>query len=67
VDGGKLFNLQRTVGEGVGNSEDGYDVGSLISFGDRTVMLMSAKISKTTRRSWFALASDDGGSTWSYP
>ena len=67
VDGGKLFNLQRTVGEGVGNSEDGYDVGSLISFGDRTVMLISAKISKTTRRSWFALASDDGGSTWSYP
>lgn len=67
VDGGKLFNLQRPVGEGVGNPEDGYDIGSLVSFGDRSLMLVSAKISKTTRRSWFALASDDGGSTWSYP
>jgi hypothetical protein len=67
TDGGKLFNLQRPVGEGVGNPEDGYEVGSMFSLGDRTLLLLSAKISKTTRRSWYAIATDNGGSTWSYP
>lgn len=67
VDGGKLYNLQRPVGEGEGNPEDGYDIGALIGFGDRTLMILSAKINKTTRRSWYAMASDDGGSTWILP
>jgi hypothetical protein len=55
------------VGEGEGNPEDGYDVGALVGFGDRTLMILSAKINKTTRRSWYAMASDDGGSTWILP
>ncbi len=67
VDGGKIYNLQRPVGEGEGNPEDGYDVGALVGFGDRTLMILSAKISKTTRRSWYAMATDDGGSTWVLP
>jgi len=67
VDGGKLYNLQRPVGEGEGVPEDGYDVAALVGFGDRTLAILSAKINKTTRRSWYAMASDDGGSTWVLP
>lgn len=67
TDAGHLYNLQRPVGEGEGNPEDGYDVGAMLGWGDRTVLLLSAKVSKTTRRSWYAMASDDSGTTWVLP
>ncbi|MFO0547921.1 MAG: hypothetical protein U0271_06015 [Polyangiaceae bacterium] len=67
VDGGKRFNFERSVGEGEGSTDDGYDVGALLGFGDRTLMLLSAKVNKTTRRSWYCMASDDNGVTWALP
>ncbi|MBK8938093.1 MAG: hypothetical protein IPM79_10725 [Polyangiaceae bacterium] len=68
LDGGKNFVLQRPVGEGEGgNPEDGYDVGALVSLGDRALFVLSAKVSKTTRRAWYAMASDDNGNTWIMP
>ncbi|NUP09948.1 MAG: hypothetical protein HOW73_28200 [Polyangiaceae bacterium] len=67
-DAGKNFQLQRPVGEGEGgNPEDGYDVGALVGMGPRSLMVLSAKVSKSTRRSWYAMASDDGGNTWAMP
>lgn len=68
IDGGKNFNLQRPIGEGEGgNPEDGYDIGALVPMGDRSLIVLSAKVSKTTRRSWYAMASDDNGNTWIMP
>jgi hypothetical protein len=67
VDGGKLFSIERRFGGGDGNPENGYDMGALIGLGDRTLLLMSAKMTRTTRRSWYVLASDDHGVTWTPP
>ncbi len=67
ADGGKLYGLERRFGEGQGNPEDGYDMGALFTMGDRTMLLMSAKVKGSPRRSWYVLASDDGGSTWVPP
>jgi hypothetical protein len=66
-DGGRLYDLERRVGYGEGNVVDGHELGVLLGMGDRTLLLMSAKIAKTTRRSWYVLASEDGGSLWSPP
>jgi hypothetical protein len=66
-DGGRLYDLERRVGYGEGNVVDGHELGVLLGMGDRTLLLMSAKIAKTTRRGWYVLASEDGGSLWSPP
>lgn len=67
VDGGKLYNLERRFGGGEGNTPDGYEIGSLMSVGDRVLFLMHAKVKGFPRRSWYVLATDDGGLTWSPP
>lgn len=54
-------------GEGEGNPEDGYDVGALGWLGERMLLLLSAKVDKSTKRSWYVLASDDNGDTWAMP
>ncbi len=66
LDGGATFELPRIIGEG--KSERGYfEVGALIHMAGRVLILMSADVTGTTRRGWYVLASDDGGSNWGPP
>jgi hypothetical protein len=66
LDGGATFELPRIIGEG--KSERGYfQVGALINLPGRVLILMSADVTGTTRRGWYVLASDDGGSNWGPP
>jgi hypothetical protein len=66
LDHGQLFELPRVVGEG--SSERGmFQLGALVSLPKRTVLLVSADVTGTTRRGWYALASDDGGTNWGPP
>ncbi len=66
-DGGVTFVVPAPFGEGEGNPEDGYDVGALGWLGERMLLLLSAKVDKSTKRSWYVLASDDNGDTWGMP
>ncbi len=66
-DGGKLYNLERRIGGADGYAEEGYDLGALIGMGDRALLFMTAKVTKTTRRSWYVLATDNAGLTWGPP
>lgn len=66
LDGGALYELPRVIGEG--SSERGIiELGALVSFPKRTLLLVSADLTGTTRRGWYAIASDDGGSNWAPP
>lgn len=66
MDGGKTFELPRTIGEG--ESERGsIDVGALIAFPQRLVLLLSADVTGTSRRGWYVLQSSDAGATWGVP
>jgi hypothetical protein len=65
-DGGKIYDLERKVGEGTGD-RGRLELGALVGFGERTMMLLSADVTGTTRRAWFLMASDDGGQTWNPP
>lgn len=67
VDGGKLYNLERRFGGGEGNAQDGYQLGALMNLGSRDLLLISARVKGTTRRSWYLLASDDAGLSWVPP
>jgi hypothetical protein len=66
-DGGKLYDLERAVGYEEGNVADGYELGTVVGLRDRTLLLLSAKILRTTRRSWYVLSTSDGGALWSPP
>ena len=66
MDEGRTFELPRIIGE----SQTGrgfFDVGALIAFEDRVVMLFTADVTGTRGRRWYAMASDDGGENWSPP
>jgi len=65
-DGGKLFDLERKVGEGSGD-RGRMQAGTLVGLGERTLFLLTADITGTTRRNWFVMATDDGGQTWTSP
>jgi hypothetical protein len=66
MDGGKTFDLPRPVGEG--EAERGsIEVGALIAFPDRLVLLVSADVTGTSRRGWYVLQSSDAGATWGVP
>lgn len=68
VDGGLNFQIPRPVGEGEGgNPEDGYEIGALVNLGDRSLIVLSSKVSLTTKRSWYVMASDDNGNSWTMP
>ena len=43
------------------------DLGALISFGKRTLILLAADVTGTSRRGWYVIVSDDGGLSWSAP
>jgi hypothetical protein len=66
LDGGALYELPRVVGEG--STERGVlELGAVIGWPSRVLLLLSADVTGTTRRGWYALASDDGGSNWGPP
>ncbi len=66
MDGGKTFDLPRVIGEG-GTDRGFFEIGALIGFPDRVVILLSADVTGTRRRGWYVLASDDGGQSWNEP
>lgn len=66
VEGGADYEVSRVIGEG-GGDRGRLDLGALISFGKRTLILLSADVTGTTRRGWYVIISDDGGLTWTPP
>lgn len=66
TDGGTTYQLARVINEG--DTERGFiEVGALVPFADRVIMLISADVTGTRRRGWYLLASDDGGEHWGPP
>jgi hypothetical protein len=66
VEGGSVYEVSRVIGEG-STDRGKMDLGALISFGKRTLILMSADVTGTSRRGWYVIVSDDGGLTWNPP
>jgi hypothetical protein len=64
-DGG-VWERARVIGEGTGD-RGRVELGSVVSFGKRVVILVSAGVTGTSRRGWFTIASDDGGANWGVP
>jgi hypothetical protein len=65
-DGGSTFELPRTIAEGK-SDRGAIELGALVRFRDRVVMLITADVGTSARRGWYALASDDGGDNWGPP
>jgi hypothetical protein len=63
---GTLFERQRVIGEGTVD-RGRIELGALVSFGKRALLLISADVTGTSRRGWFVLVSDDGGTSWNPP
>jgi hypothetical protein len=66
TDKGATFGLPRIIGEGA-TDRGFFDIGAVISFPNRVVILLSADVTGTRRRGWFAIASEDGGDNWGPP
>lgn len=66
LDGGKLYELPRVLGEGQG-SRGRVEVHAMVSFGARVLLLLSADVTGTSRRGFYTMASDDGGTSWGPP
>ncbi|MCK6586130.1 MAG: hypothetical protein L6Q76_00955 [Polyangiaceae bacterium] len=66
VEGGATYEVSRVIGEGT-SGRGKMDLGALISFGKRTLILLSADVTGTSRRGWYVIISDDGGLTWTAP
>jgi hypothetical protein len=66
TDGGASYQLARVINEG--ETDRGFiEIGALVPFPDRVVMLISADVTGTRRRGWYLLASDDAGEHWGPP
>lgn len=63
---GITFERPRPIGEGTGD-RGRIELGALLSFGKRALLLISADVTGTSRRGWFVLVSDDGGTNWNPP
>jgi hypothetical protein len=66
MDAGETFELSRVIGK----TETGrgfFEIGALIAFDDRVVMLLTADVTGTRGRRWYAMASDDSGQNWGPP
>ena len=63
---GAVYERQRVIGEGQGD-RGRIELGALISLGKRALLLISADVTGTSRRGWFVMASDDGGTNWAPP
>jgi len=66
TNGGKSFELPRTVGEGT-TDRGSYEVGAVVRLKKRVLILVSGDVGGTTRRGWFVLASDNDGNLWGPP
>jgi hypothetical protein len=66
VDGGQFYERPRAIGEGKGD-RGRIELGALVSLGGRVVLLLSADVTGTSRRGWYVIVSDDGGTNWSAP
>ena len=66
VEGGKVYEVPRVIGEGLGD-RGRIELGAILSFGDRVLLLLEADVTGTSRRGWYVTASDDGGLTWGVP
>ncbi|WP_437688262.1 hypothetical protein [Sorangium sp. So ce176] len=65
-EAGKIYDVPRVIGEGTGE-RGRIELGALLSFGNRLVMLLQADVTGTSRRGWYVAASEDSGLTWSPP
>jgi hypothetical protein len=66
TDGGETFELPRLIGEG--KIDLGfYEMGALVAFSEKTLLLLSANRSGSSQRGWYVLASSDGGTHWGPP
>jgi hypothetical protein len=63
---GAIYERQRVIGEGQGD-RGRLELGALVSLGKRVLLLLSADVVGTSRRGWFVMASDDGGTNWAPP
>ncbi len=63
---GAVYERQRVIGEGTGD-RGRVELGALVSFGKRALLLLSADVTGTSRRGWFVMVSDDGGTNWAPP
>ncbi len=63
---GALYERMRVIGEGQGD-RGRIELGALVSLGTRTLLLISADVTGTSRRGWFVMVSDDGGTNWNPP
>ena len=63
---GKIYELPRVVGEGSGE-RGRLQLDAIASFGRRAILLISAEVTGTSRRGFYVMASDDGGTTWNPP
>ena len=61
-----IYERPRVVGEGTGD-RGRVELGALVSFGKRLLLLLSADVTGTSRRGWFVMVSEDGGSNWNPP
>lgn len=66
TDGGSFYEVSRVIGEGV-STRGKINLQALISFGKRTLLLLTADVTGTSRRGFYVIVSDDGGQTWASP
>lgn len=66
TDGGKFYERARVIGEGSGE-RGRVRLSALVTMGKRTLLLLSADVTGTSRRGLFTIASDDDGATWNPP
>ncbi len=62
---GTMYEVPRIIGEGKDRGQ--LELGALLVFGTRAVLVLGAEVTGTNRRSWYAIATDDGGLNWSAP
>ncbi|WP_437997732.1 hypothetical protein WMF26_44805 [Sorangium sp. So ce185] len=65
-EAGKIYDVPRVIGEDSGE-RGRIELGALLSFGNRLLMLLQADVTGTSRRGWYVMASEDSGLTWSPP
>jgi hypothetical protein len=63
---GTTYERQRVIGEGQGD-RGRIELGALVSLGKRALLLISADVTGTSRRGWFVMVTDDGGTNWNPP
>lgn len=63
---GVTYERQRVIGEGQG-ARGRIELGALVSLGKRALLLISADVTGTSRRGWFVMVTDDGGTNWNPP